>query len=80
MCDVGGDVPDVVGLETDVSLRILTEFGAEVEIVRLQDWGPDSGSGSDSEVSAGRISRVVCQRVSDTGHVILLVAPDLYRR
>lgn len=78
MRDVGGDVPDVVGLETDVSLRILTEFGAEVEIVRLQDWGPDSGS--ESEISAGRISRVVCQRVSGRGHVILLVAPDLYRR
>jgi hypothetical protein len=78
LCDVGGDVPDVVGLETDVSLRILTEFSAEVEIVHLQDWGSDSDS--DSEISAGRISRVVCQRVSDEGHVILLVAPDLYRR
>jgi hypothetical protein len=80
LCDVGGSVPDVVGLEADVSLRILTEFGAEAEIVRLQDWSSGSDSDSDSETSAGRVFRVVCQRVSDEGHVILLVAPDLYRR
>lgn len=74
MWDVDGDIPDVVGLETDTSLRILTESGVEAEVVRMKDWSRHS------EKPFCGASRVVCQRVSGQKRVVLLVAPDLYKQ
>ena len=65
---------DVVGLETEVSLRVMSEWGVDVDVIHMEDWRRTQGN-----ISNGP-SRVVCQRAVGRRGVALLVAPDLYRQ
>lgn|GEM_PF-991760 len=74
MGSVGKLIPDVVGLETETSLRIMAKRGVEVSVVPIKDWRCTTEGAGDGP------SRVVCQRVKGHWGVVLLVAPDLYRQ
>lgn len=64
----------MVGLETETSLRIMAEWGVEVDVVTMKDWRRTQKDANDC------VCRVVCQRVVGHWGVALLVAPDLYRQ
>ena len=37
-------IPDVVGLETEVSLRIMSEWGVDVDVIHMKYWRRTQGN------------------------------------